>query len=117
MMMNTWGAECIASPSNQTDTGRAILAQTPDTPGSLAMAISEAIEDAFTSKDTRYSLGSVLNHVLLHQTVIGLEAQKQFSENRGPIRTLSSAVSAAARILPASVFRSFATRYTAKTCV
>ena len=80
MMMNTWGAECIASPSNQTDTGRAILAQTPDTPGSLAMAISEAIEDAFTSKDTRYSLGSVLNHVLLHQTVIGLEAQKQFQK-------------------------------------
>lgn len=80
MMMNTWGAECVASPSNQTNAGRAILAQTPDTPGSLAMAISEAIEDAVTSKDTRYSLGSVLNHVLLHQTVIGLEAQKQFKK-------------------------------------
>lgn len=80
MMMNTWGAECIASPSNQTNAGRAILAQTPDTPGSLAMAISEAIEDAVTSKDTRYSLGSVLNHVLLHQTIIGLEAQKQLKK-------------------------------------
>ncbi|MFH1476303.1 MAG: TrpB-like pyridoxal phosphate-dependent enzyme [Verrucomicrobiota bacterium] len=80
MMMNTWGAECVASPSNQTKAGRAILAQTPDTPGSLAMAISEAIEDAVTSKDTRYSLGSVLNHVLLHQTIIGLEAQKQFEK-------------------------------------
>ncbi|MFA5042378.1 MAG: TrpB-like pyridoxal phosphate-dependent enzyme [Kiritimatiellia bacterium] len=80
MMMNTWGAECVASPSNQTAAGRAILAQTPDTPGSLAMAISEAIEDAVTSKDTRYSLGSVLNHVLLHQTVIGLEAQRQFQK-------------------------------------
>lgn len=80
MMMNTWGAECVASPSNHTNSGRAILAQTPDTPGSLAMAISEAIEDAVTSKDTRYSLGSVLNHVLLHQTVIGLEAQKQLKK-------------------------------------
>ncbi len=77
MMMNVWGAECVGSPSNQTQAGRAVLAQTPNTPGSLAMAISEAIEDAVTSKDTRYSLGSVLNHVLMHQTVIGLEAQKQ----------------------------------------
>ncbi|MBU0714023.1 MAG: TrpB-like pyridoxal phosphate-dependent enzyme [Verrucomicrobia bacterium] len=80
MMMNTWGAECVASPSNQTNAGRAILAKMPNTPGSLAMAISEAIEDAVTSKDTRYSLGSVLNHVLLHQTIIGLEAQKQFQK-------------------------------------
>ena len=77
MMMNVWGAECVASPSNQTQAGRDVLAKTPDSPGSLAMAISEAIEDAVTSKDTRYSLGSVLNHVLMHQTVIGLEAQKQ----------------------------------------
>jgi len=77
MMMNVWGAECVASPSNLTQAGRAILAKTPDTPGSLAIAISEAIEDAVTSKNTRYSLGSVLNHVLMHQTVVGLEAQKQ----------------------------------------
>jgi tryptophan synthase beta chain len=77
MLMNVWGADCVASPSNQTQAGRAVLAKTPDTPGSLAIAISEAIEDAVTSKDTRYSLGSVLNHVLLHQTVVGLEAQKQ----------------------------------------
>jgi len=77
LMMNTWGAECVASPSNQTQAGRDVLAKTPDSPGSLAIAISEAIEDAVTSKDTRYSLGSVLNHVLMHQTIIGLEAQKQ----------------------------------------
>ncbi len=77
MMMQVWGAECIASPSTRTQAGRTILEQMPDTPGSLGIAISEAIEDAVTSKDTRYSLGSVLNHVLLHQTVIGLEAQKQ----------------------------------------
>ncbi len=80
MMMNTWGAECIASPSNQTNTGRQILAQDPNTPGSLAIAISEAIEDAVTSKDTRYCLGSVLNHVLMHQTIIGLETKKQFAK-------------------------------------
>ncbi|MDD5482578.1 MAG: TrpB-like pyridoxal phosphate-dependent enzyme [Kiritimatiellae bacterium] len=77
MMMNVWGAECVASPSSQTKSGREILAKNPDTPGSLAIAISEAIEDAVTSQDTRYALGSVLNHVLLHQTIIGLEAQKQ----------------------------------------
>lgn len=80
MLMNTWGAECVASPSSETNAGRAILAQTPDTPGSLAIAISEAIEDAVTSKETRYSLGSVLNHVLMHQTIIGLEAQKQMAK-------------------------------------
>ncbi len=77
MMMNVWGAECVASPSAHTRAGREVLARTPQTPGSLAIAISEAIEDAVTSKDTRYSLGSVLNHVLMHQTVVGLEAQKQ----------------------------------------
>ena len=80
MMMQTWGATCIASPSNTTNAGRAILAQDPNTPGSLAIAISEAIEDAVTSKNTRYALGSVLNHVLLHQTIIGLEAKKQFAK-------------------------------------
>ena len=77
LMMQTWGAECLPSPSTNTQTGRAILEQMPDTPGSLGIAISEAIEDCVTSKDTRYSLGSVLNHVLLHQTIIGLEAKKQ----------------------------------------
>ncbi|MFA7158684.1 MAG: TrpB-like pyridoxal phosphate-dependent enzyme [Kiritimatiellia bacterium] len=77
MMMRVWGADCVASPSEQTRAGRDVLAKTPDSPGSLAIAISEAIEDAVTSKDTRYSLGSVLNHVLMHQTIIGLEAQKQ----------------------------------------
>ena len=79
IMMQVWGADCIASPSNQTNAGRKILAEMPDTPGSLGIAISEAIEEAVTdpSGKTRYSLGSVLNHVLLHQTIIGLEAKKQ----------------------------------------
>ena len=80
LMMQTWGAECVPSPSNETNVGRKILEELPDTPGSLGMAISEAIEDAVTSENTRYSLGSVLNHVLLHQTVIGLESQKQFEK-------------------------------------
>lgn len=81
-MMKTWGADCIASPSDQTQAGRDILAQDPDTPGSLGIAISEAIEAAVSdqSGETRYSLGSVLNHVMLHQTVIGLEAKKQFEK-------------------------------------
>jgi tryptophan synthase beta chain len=79
LMMNTWGAECVASPSRDTQTGRKILEETPDSPGSLGIAISEAIEDAVTSKDTRYSLGSVLNHVMMHQTIIGLEAKKQLA--------------------------------------
>jgi len=79
MMMQVWGAKCIASPSPETQAGRKILAEMPDTPGSLGMAISEAIESAVTDPKgkTRYSLGSVLNHVLLHQTIIGLEAKKQ----------------------------------------
>ncbi len=79
VMMETWGGSCVASPSTETETGRAILAETPDSPGSLGIAISEAIEAAVTDPGgkTRYSLGSVLNHVLLHQTVIGLEAKKQ----------------------------------------
>ncbi|MEI8242584.1 MAG: TrpB-like pyridoxal phosphate-dependent enzyme [bacterium] len=80
MMMRTWGAECVASPSTETRAGRDVLAKTPDTPGSLAIAISEAIEAAVTAKDTRYSLGSVLNHVMLHQTIIGLETKKQFEK-------------------------------------
>ena len=78
-MMQVWGAKCIASPSNTTNAGREILKKMPDTPGSLGIAISEAIEEAVSDKSgkTRYSLGSVLNHVLLHQTIIGLEAKKQ----------------------------------------
>jgi tryptophan synthase beta chain len=78
-MMQVWGAKCIASPSNETNAGRKVLKEMPDTPGSLGIAISEAIEAAVTdpSGQTRYSLGSVLNHVLLHQTIIGLEAKKQ----------------------------------------
>ncbi len=80
IMMQTWGAECIPSPSDRTQAGRTILAQDPDCPGSLGIAISEAIEDAVTGKDSRYSLGSVLNHVLMHQTIIGLEAKRQFEK-------------------------------------
>ncbi len=76
-MMNTWGAEVVASPSPDTQCGREILAKDPKTSGSLGIAISEAVEDAATHDDTNYSLGSVLNHVLLHQTVEGLEAKEQ----------------------------------------
>jgi tryptophan synthase beta chain len=75
--METFGAQCIASPSETTQSGRAILAEHPDSTGSLGIAISEAVELAAQRDDTKYALGSVLNHVLLHQTVIGLEAQKQ----------------------------------------
>lgn len=75
--MEVYGAEVIPSPSNLTEAGRRILAQNPDSPGSLGIAISEAIEEAASRGDTNYSLGSVLNHVILHQTVIGLEAKKQ----------------------------------------
>ncbi|KUO43104.1 MAG: tryptophan synthase subunit beta [Hadesarchaea archaeon YNP_N21] len=78
ILMEAWGAECIPSPSNRTQYGRKVLEQDPDSPGSLGIAISEAIEDAVTHDDTKYSLGSVLNHVLLHQTIIGQEAKKQF---------------------------------------
>jgi tryptophan synthase beta chain len=76
-MIQLWGAEVVASPSMDTQSGRAILAEFPDTSGSLGMAISEAVEDAAQRDDTSYSLGSVLNHVLLHQTVIGQEALAQ----------------------------------------
>ena len=77
ILMETYGAEVVASPSPTTNYGRAVLAEHPDSPGSLGMAISEAVEDAATRDDTKYSLGSVLNHVLLHQTVIGQEAIEQ----------------------------------------
>ena len=78
-MMQVWGAKCIASPSSETNAGRKVLKEMPDTPGSLGIAISEAIEAAVTDPtgQSRYSLGSVLNHVLLHQSIIGLEAKKQ----------------------------------------
>jgi tryptophan synthase beta chain len=77
ILMETYGAEVVASPSATTNYGRTVLAETPDSPGSLGIAISEAVEDAATREDTKYSLGSVLNHVLLHQTVIGQEAIEQ----------------------------------------
>lgn len=79
-MMQTWGADVLASPTNTTEAGRKILAADPNSPGSLGIAISEAVEEAASRKDTNYSLGSVLNHVLLHQTVIGLEAKKQLEK-------------------------------------
>jgi len=77
IMMKTYGADIVASPSNLTAAGRAILAADPDSPGSLGIAISEAVEDAAQRDDSKYALGSVLNHVLLHQTIIGQEARKQ----------------------------------------
>ncbi len=80
VLMETWGANVVASPSNTTNAGREILKKDPKCTGSLGIAISEAIEDAVSRKDTNYSLGSVLNHVLLHQTIIGLEAKKQMEK-------------------------------------
>ncbi len=79
IMMETWGATCVASPSTETKAGRTILEKDPDSPGSLGIAISEAVEAAVTGNGTKYSLGSVLNHVLLHQTINGLECQKQMA--------------------------------------
>ncbi len=79
IMMETWGAQVVASPSPETHAGRTVLADDPESPGSLGIAISEAVEDAAQRDDTKYSLGSVLNHVLMHQTVIGLEAKKQLA--------------------------------------
>lgn len=78
-LMEVWGANVIPSPSQQTNSGRAILARDPNSPGSLGIAISEAVEDAASREDTNYALGSVLNHVLLHQTVIGLESKQQMA--------------------------------------
>jgi len=78
-MMHVWGAECIPSPSTKTKSGQAVLAKDPDTPGALGIAISEAVEDAASHSNTNYALGSVLNHVCLHQTVIGLECRKQLA--------------------------------------
>jgi tryptophan synthase beta chain len=78
-MIRTWGGEVLASPTDRTESGRKVLAADPDSPGSLGIAISEAVEEAASRADTNYSLGSVLNHVLLHQTVIGLEAREQMA--------------------------------------
>ncbi len=77
VLMETWGGEVIPSPSNRTESGKRILEEDPDNHGSLGIAISEAVEDAVKHENTNYSLGSVLNHVLLHQTIIGLEVKKQ----------------------------------------
>jgi len=79
-MMNTWGANVISSPSNSTNAGRSILADSPDSTGSLGIAISEAVEAAASDPDIKYSLGSVLNHVLMHQTILGLEAVNQMEK-------------------------------------
>ncbi|MFQ6126763.1 MAG: TrpB-like pyridoxal phosphate-dependent enzyme [Candidatus Heimdallarchaeota archaeon] len=79
VFMQAYGAEVLSSPTTRTQAGRKILEEMPDHPGSLGLAISEAAEDAATHEDTKYSLGSVLNHVMLHQTIIGLEAKKQFA--------------------------------------
>jgi tryptophan synthase beta chain len=78
-LMHIWGAEVFASPTDRTQAGRAILAKDPETSGSLGIAISEAVEDAATHGDTNYSLGSVLNHVMLHQTIVGQEVKKQLA--------------------------------------
>ncbi|MHA8067076.1 TrpB-like pyridoxal phosphate-dependent enzyme [Aquirufa sp. ROCK2-A2] len=80
IMMNTWGSKVHASPTNLTEAGRKILAQDPNSPGSLGIAISEAVEIAAMNEDTKYALGSVLNHVLMHQTIIGLESMKQLEK-------------------------------------
>jgi len=79
-MIHAWGGEVYASPTDRTQSGRKILEESPDSQGSLGIAISEAVEDAATHGDTNYALGSVLNHVMLHQTVIGLETKKQFEK-------------------------------------
>src|SRR6195256_3139952 len=80
IMMETWGAQVVASPSTDTQSGKKVLEQDPNSPGSLGIAISEAVEDAATRDDTKYALGSVLNHVLMHQTIIGQEAKKQLEK-------------------------------------
>ncbi len=106
-LMETYGANCVASPSDETDSGRAILKAHPDSPGSLGIAISEAVEVAAKNADTKYALGSVLNHVLMHQTIIGLEAIEQM-EQADAYPDSSSAARAAARTSPASPFPSSA---------
>ena len=80
LLMESWGGKCFASPTDLTEIGKKIRKEYPDTSGSLGIAISEAVEDAATHGDTKYAIGSVLNHVLLHQTVIGLEVEKQLAD-------------------------------------
>jgi tryptophan synthase beta chain len=80
VMMESWGAQVVPSPSTDTQAGKKVLEQDPNSPGSLGIAISEAVEDAAMREDTKYSLGSVLNHVLMHQTVVGLEVKKQLEK-------------------------------------
>src|SRR5213596_480191 len=80
VLMETYGAQVVASPSADTQSGKKVLEADPNSPGSLGIAISEAVEDAATREDTKYSLGSVLNHVLMHQTVVGLEVRKQLEK-------------------------------------
>jgi tryptophan synthase beta chain len=90
MLMHTWGAEVHPSPTSLTKAGQAVLEQDPDSPGSLGIAISEAVEDAAMHDDAKYSLGSVLNHVLMHQTIVGLETKKQLeSINEKPDMLIS----------------------------
>lgn len=79
VLMELWGADVYSSPSTNTETGRRILKEDPDNPGSLGIAISEAIEDAIMHEDAKYSLGSVLNFVLLHQTVLGSRLRSRWS--------------------------------------
>lgn len=107
MMMNTWGAKVYASPTDHTQAGRMILAQDPNSPGSLGIAISEAVERAASDENTKYALGSVLNHVLMHQTVIGQEALKQM-EKAGDMPDIVVAPFGGAPTLPVLPFLSFA---------
>ena len=81
-MMEAFGAKCIVSPSNPTNVGKKILSESPDFTGSLGMSISEAVERCVISNDVKYALGSVLNYVLMHQTIIGLETKKTSGEVR-----------------------------------
>jgi tryptophan synthase beta chain len=105
MLMNLWNGKVEASPSITTQAGRNILAKHPDSPGSLGIAISEAIEMAVSDPGTKYSLGSVLNHVLLHQTIIGLEAEKAVCEKQETIPMWLLAVLEAVPTLQAFLFR------------
>lgn len=109
LMMQTWGGEVFASPSPHTETGRRLLAENPDNPGSLGIAISEAVEEAAGRADTNYTLGSVLNHVVLHQSIIGWR-RRSSSTRSASIPTSSSAPAAAARASPASPSPSSPTR-------
>src|SRR5437016_12261926 len=91
-LMETWGATVIPSPTDRTEFGRSMLAKDPESPGSLGIAISEAVEDAATRDDSHYSLGSVVNHVLLHQTVVGKEAKRTMEKAEANTNTVSGCV-------------------------